>query len=69
MQPMGLRVLWRCPSHGLEGDPLCSDARLRGIERDTDPVLGAAHPMDDASLGGGDWVTRWIWGLVAECAA
>jgi hypothetical protein len=50
MQPTGLRVMWRWPSHGLEGGPLCSDVRLRGIERGAVPVLGLRIPwMTSAS--------------------
>jgi hypothetical protein len=69
IQPTGLRVMWRWSSHGLEGGPLCGDVRLRGGGRGVDPALGATRPIDDVGLGGGDQVARWIWGLVAECAA
>jgi hypothetical protein len=39
---MGLRVLRRWPSHGLEGSPPNSDVCLGGGERGTDLALGAA---------------------------
>jgi hypothetical protein len=48
MQPTGLRVLRRRPSHGLEGSPPSSDVHLRGGECGVDPTLRVACPVASA---------------------
>jgi hypothetical protein len=54
----GLHVLrWR-PSDGLAGGPSSSDVLLESGEHAADPALRVL-----------DWVARWIWGLMVECAA
>jgi hypothetical protein len=48
MQPTGLRVLRRRPSHRSEGGPPNSNVRHEGGERGVDPTLGIARPVESA---------------------
>jgi hypothetical protein len=81
MHPMGLRILQQRPSHGSEGSPPMDRKVALPTVTYASEVLSAAQiqplgctshgigpPIDDVGLGDGDQLTRWIWGLMVECA-